>query len=67
MKEPILGIALTEQIVEILPINYLFIVNELHELDPLITDENIKINQIVGLFFVNINSVKNAHVWFEDC
>ncbi|CAG8613222.1 3559_t:CDS:2, partial [Cetraspora pellucida] len=46
MKEPILGTALTEQIAEILPMNYSYIVNELHELDPLITDENIKINQI---------------------
>ncbi|CAG8795612.1 23613_t:CDS:1, partial [Dentiscutata erythropus] len=55
---PILETALTEQIADILPMNYLYIINELHKLDPLITNENILINQIVVLFLVNIDSAE---------
>ncbi|CAG8832488.1 2855_t:CDS:2 [Gigaspora margarita] len=51
-KEPILETALIGQIAEILSMNYSYIINELHELDPLITDKDILINQIVVYFWL---------------
>ncbi|CAG8759061.1 7377_t:CDS:2, partial [Gigaspora rosea] len=43
----VLGSDLTEPLAKILSTNYSYIINEFCEIDPLITNENIMINQII--------------------
>ncbi|CAG8545287.1 5973_t:CDS:2, partial [Scutellospora calospora] len=66
IEKPVLGSDLMGPLAEILPTNYSYIINEFHEIDPLITDENIVINQIISLFYVNINSAERAYMWLEE-
>ncbi|CAG8477470.1 14558_t:CDS:2 [Gigaspora margarita] len=58
--------SLIGKIAQILPANYSYMINKLHETIPLTTEENIKIDQIVTSFFVNVNSAEGAHTWLED-
>ncbi|CAG8550667.1 8380_t:CDS:2 [Gigaspora rosea] len=61
IEKPVLGSDLTGRLAEILPTNYSYIINEFHETDPLITDENIAISQIIKRsFYASLRSQTNA-------